>query len=248
VQPSPPDVPAGPLTDERRLVLEVLQTEYPGLMSALNAAWSASLVRTSLFLGVLSAAGVAAGFAAQGGLDDSSFALLLAVAIPLVPFLGVTTFVRLVQVQRESTLCIIGMNRIRHYLQECAPASRPYFVLPAHDDETAVYRGIGTGVVLRPPRSRLAHLVVQTQGIVGVVTAAVAAVGAGLAVSGTEPVVAWGVALVAFVATLAVLLAYWQRSLAQLRAAIRPAGPDARGGARRPDLTRPLTRRRPLTS
>jgi hypothetical protein len=48
-------------SEETRLAHEVLATEYNVLMAALSAAWSASLTRTSLFLGVLTAAGV--GFA-----------------------------------------------------------------------------------------------------------------------------------------------------------------------------------------
>jgi hypothetical protein len=39
----------------------VLTAEYGMLMAALGAAWSASIARTSLFLVVLSAAGVALG-------------------------------------------------------------------------------------------------------------------------------------------------------------------------------------------
>jgi hypothetical protein len=35
---------------------------------------------------------------------------------------------------------ITGMNRIRHFFHEAAPASRPYFVLPIYDDEPALYR------------------------------------------------------------------------------------------------------------
>ena len=49
-----------PIADELSEARAVLTTEYGMLMSALTAAWSASLTRTSLFLGVVSAAGVAA--------------------------------------------------------------------------------------------------------------------------------------------------------------------------------------------
>ena len=40
----------GMTPDERQAVNEVLGTEYSALMSALNAAWSASLTRTSIFI------------------------------------------------------------------------------------------------------------------------------------------------------------------------------------------------------
>ena len=75
-------------------------------------------MRTSLFLGVLSAAGVALGFAAQAGVEPTDFIALAVVVVVL--FLGVTTFVRLVQLQREAVVYIAGQNRIRHFFVESA--------------------------------------------------------------------------------------------------------------------------------
>ena len=211
--------------DDRQAARDVLTTEYNVLMSALNAAWSASLTRTSLFLGVLSAAGVAFGFAAQGGVDPATFRALALLVLALVLFLGIATFIRLVQVQRESMVYITGMNRIRHFFAESAPASRPYFVLPIHDDGPALYRSTGTGMSGKRPRFELLHLTVQTQGIVGVVTAVVAAGCAGLAGSLAGSGVAWSSAALAFVVTLVALFAYWRRALADVRATIRPLHP-----------------------
>jgi len=210
--------------DEQQRVSEGLRAEYTVLMSALGAAWNASLVRTSIFIFTLSAAGVALG-AAQGGLDRTSVRLLALLVLPLVLFLGVATFVRLVQVQRESIIYITGLTRIRHFLQQQAPTSRPYFVLPAHDDERSLYRNIGTGMSRRPPRYRMIYMIVQTQGIVGVITAAVAAAFVGLGVAPYSTAAAWIVAALAFALALAALVTYWQRSLGELRASIRPLNP-----------------------
>ena len=211
--------------EERQAVSDVLGNEYAVLMSALSAAWSASLARTSIFIFSLSAGGVALGFVAQGGLDSAPFKTLALVVLPLVLFLGVATFVRLVQVQRECLVYIMGLNRIRHFFQDTVPASRPYFVLPAYDDQLAMFRSVGTGMSRRPPRFRLAYLVVQTQGIVGVVTAAVAAAFGGLAVATVGPAAVWLIAPAAFGATLTGLFIYWQRSLAEIQGAIRPLHP-----------------------
>jgi hypothetical protein len=87
---------------------QVLTAEYTVLMTALGTAWSASLTRTSLFLGVLSAAGVALGFASQGGMETSTFLGVALAVLVLVLFLGVATFVRLVQVQRESMVYLVA--------------------------------------------------------------------------------------------------------------------------------------------
>jgi hypothetical protein len=144
------------------------------------------------------------------------------VVLLVVLFLGLTTFVRLVQLQREAIVYIAGQNRIRHFFAESAPAIRPYFILPTHDDPAAMYRSVGTGMNRRPPRFPLLNMIAQTQGIVGIITGAVAAAVAGLALSWTSPVVAWLAAASALVLTVVLLFAYWQRSLAEIQAAIRP--------------------------
>jgi hypothetical protein len=220
---APAATEAKPTPEEQRAVAEVLAGEYGLLTAALGAAWSASLTRTSLFLFSLSASGVALGFAAQGGVG--TFRLLVLIVTPLLLFLGIATFIRVVQVQRESVIYITGMNRIRHFFAENAPAARPYLVLPIYDDEKALYRSIGTGMSRRPPRNRIVYLLVQTQGIVGVVTAAVAAAFVGLLVAPLGEAAPWVGAAVAFVATVSALFLYWQRSLTELYASIRPLYP-----------------------
>lgn len=202
--------------EERQRLAEVLGAEYSLLAALLSTAWSASLTRTSLFLFTLSASGVALGFAVQGDIERGPFRAVALVVLPLILFLGVATFVRLVQLQRESFVYLTGLNRIRRFMADSVPATRPYLVLPVHDDAAAIFRGPGTGMNARPPRYRLLNLVAQTQGIVGVVTSAVAAAIAGLAAAplGLPAVAAIGTA--AFALTLLVLMRYWQRSLADL--------------------------------
>jgi hypothetical protein len=218
--------------EERQAAALAMTAEHSVLMMALGGVWSASLVRTSVFLGVLSAAGVALGFA-QAGIAGTDFLALAVVVLLAVLFLGVTTFVRLVQLQREAVVYIAGQNRIRHFFVENAPATRRYFILPTHDDTPAMYRSVGTGMSRTPPRYPLLNMVTQTQGIVGVITGLVAASIAGLALTWTSPLASWLVAAGAFLLTVAVLFTYWQRSLADIQAAVRPLSstPDDELGA-----------------
>jgi hypothetical protein len=211
------------MTPEQRQGAALAMTaEHSVLMIAVGGVWSASLVRTSLFLGVLSAAGLALGFASQAGVERTDFITLAVAALLVVLFLGVATFVRLVQLQREAVVYIAGQNRIRRFFVDVVPPIEPYFILPTHDDAPALFRSVGTGMNLRPPRYVLVNMVAQTQGIVGVITGAVAASVAGVLFSWTSPVVYWLVAAAALLLTVAVLFAYWQRSLAEIQAAIRP--------------------------
>ena len=230
--PSKPDAPPAsePTADDR--LAEVLNAEYGLLISALAAAWSASLTRTSLFLFSLSASGVALGFAAQGGVAEGPFRTFALVVLPVVLFIGIATFIRVVQVQRESIVYVTGLNRIRHFMAEAAPAARRFFILPLYDDKAALYRSIGTGMCLHPPRYQIVYLVVQTQGMVGIVTAAVAAAFVGLLAAPTGDLNAWLAAAVTFVIVGLALFTYWQRSLRSLQASLRsefPTPPEEYG-------------------
>jgi hypothetical protein len=221
--------------DERRLAVQVLDAEYRLLTGMLTAVWSASLVRTTIFLGVLSAAGVALGFAAQGGVGGPTFTTLALAVLPLILFLGVATFVRIVQLQREAIVCITGINRIRYAFQALVPQAKPYYILRPFDDEQALYRGPGTGMALRPPRFGLLFLVVQTQGIVAIVTGAVAGALGWLASSpimGPGP--AWLLALLAFVVTVGALLYFWHGSLHELHDSIGTINPTPPGATDSP--------------
>jgi hypothetical protein len=212
--------------EDRERVAAVLAAEYGLLAGMLSAVWSASLVRTSLFLAVLSAVGVALGFAAQaGGGFGATFTAFALVALPLALFLGVATFARTVEVQREAIVYITGMNRIRWFMARRAPGAVPYLVLSIHDDAAGVYRSQGTGIRLEPPRSRLVFALVQTQGIVAVTSAAIAGVIGALAAAMVSPVAAWVVGGGTFILVLAALFAYWNRSIAELQGAIRPLHP-----------------------
>lgn len=219
----PPGTPA----HDRVALSEALSQEYGVLSAMLSSVWSASLFRVSLLLGVVSASAVALGFAAQagGGFGSSTFKVFALVALPLALFLGLATFARTIELQRESYVYITGMNRIRHAIADAVPASRPYLVLSIYDDARGVYRSQGTGIRLRPPRFRLAFALSQTQGIVAVICAALAGIIGWIATASFDTTVAWVVAALAFVVVLAVLIIYWNRSIAQLQKAIRPMFP-----------------------
>jgi hypothetical protein len=58
-------------------------------------------------------------------METSTFLGVALAVLVLVLFLGVATFVRLVQVQRESMVYLVGMNRIRFFFQQSVPATRP---------------------------------------------------------------------------------------------------------------------------
>ena len=226
---------AGAGATQATALVEALRNEYGTLATMLATVWYASLFRVSLLLGVVSAMGVALGFAAQaGGGVGSRFWVIALIALPLALFLGVATFVRTVELQREAWVYITGMNRIRHAIAEAVPATLPYLVLPIYDDALGVYRSQGSGIRLRPPRPRLMFAIAQTQGIVAVISAALAGIIGGIASAWFDSVVSCGVAAIAFIAVLATLLAYWSRSFGELQKAIHPMFPTPPGAVDAP--------------
>jgi hypothetical protein len=211
---------------DHAVLFDALRAEYSLLGTMLASVWSASLSRVSLFLGVVSAIGVALGFAAQAGNGfGGTFTIFALVALPLALLLGLGTFVRTIELQREAFVYITGMNRIRHAIAEEVPGSQPYLVLSIYDDAAGVYRSQGTGIRLRPPRYRLAFALVQTQGIVAVICGALAGIIGGLGTAWISDVGAWVVAAVTFAVVASGLLRYWSLAFARLEAAVRPMFP-----------------------
>jgi hypothetical protein len=181
------------------------------------------MARTTLLLGVLSATTVALGFVAQGMGFGTEFYLFARVLLPVTLFLGLATFVRVVQIQREGVVCVVGMNRIRRFAQEAVPAAAPYFVFSTHDDQLSLYRNLGTGVMRRPPRFRLIYALVQVPGVVAVVDAVIAGSIGGIVVAliGLGGPGALAVAGVTFGISVVALLAYWDAQMDDLTAALR---------------------------
>ena len=222
--------PTAGAQDDQAALADALRDEYHLLATMLASVWSVSLVRVSLFLGVVSAIGVALGFAAQAADGTgATFTVFALVALPLALFLGLGTFVRTIELQREAFVYITGMNRIRHAMVESVPAARRYLVLSIYDDAAGVYRSQGTGIRLHPPRYRLVFALVQMQGIVAVICGAIAGIFAGLATASVSLTLAWVVAGATFVVAVSVLLRYWNRAFAQIEAAVRPLFPTPPG-------------------
>lgn len=215
-----------PATSEAEAISEALREEYRLLATMLSTVWSASLSRVGLFLGVVSAIGVALGLVVRdGGASTTTFSLFALVALPLALLLGLATFVRSIELQREAYVYIAGLNRIRHVVAESLPATRPYFVLSLHDDVAGVFRSQGTGIRRHPPRFQLVFALVQTQGIVAVICGAISGIIAGLGTALFAPEAAWIVGVAAFIVVVAAMLTYWNRAFREIQTAVRPLFP-----------------------
>lgn len=157
------------------LRLQILTTEHWSLLSTRGLSWNEAFSRAAMFLSALSGAVVALALVAQATALGEGFAVFAVLILPVVLFLGIATFVRLVEINHEDVRWVIGMNLLRHAYLEAAPELRPYFITGWHDDEAGIMATFGA----RAGPGGFAHEFATTPGVVAVVDGVLAGVLAG---------------------------------------------------------------------
>ena len=215
--------------DPQRL-LTALTTEHFGLQGARASTISEAGTRSALFLGSVSSTLVAIGFIASVAGDSEIFHAFALVVLPTLYFLGVFTWVRLVEGSVEDIFYGRAINRIRNHYLEIAGDKASLFLLGAHDDPP----GVIANMAIRPSRWQLFF---TTAAAVAVVTSVVGGSALALAVSVAldAPL---GVAVpigAVFAAISLTLMMRWDRRRHQLGAdQVVSMFPSRRPGAERP--------------
>lgn len=111
-------------TRRRSEFLQALVTEHFALQSGRSATISESAARSSLYLTTVSSAVVALALAAQVKNLGTLFALAI---LPVVFFLGLVTYGRLLQSGVEDTIYATAIGHIRRFYSEIDPARATYF-------------------------------------------------------------------------------------------------------------------------
>ena len=131
--------------DGQQAFMQALTTEHFTLQTARAVAVNEGNGRTALYIGALSSTLVALALVAQRSpLGDVFYAVALTV-LPAVLFLGLVTYVRVLQSSIEDILYARAINRIRHYYTEIDPAQAHYFLLSGRDD----FRGALANMCIR---------------------------------------------------------------------------------------------------
>lgn len=196
-----------------------LSTEHWGLLSARSLAWNESFSRVSVFLTTLSASAVALALVADASGFDNEFTIFSLVLFPIVLFLGIATYVRLVQINLEDIYLMAAMNRLRRAYIDDAPEVREYLTSGVSDDEAGLWSSYLLG--RRQPRP-LAQFLATTPTVVATLVAVIATVGTGglalhLGVSGIWLVV---MCIVAFLLCWAGLFTLQLRAFNAARASV----------------------------
>jgi hypothetical protein len=201
----------GALDDPR--ALQILSTEHWSLLATRSLAYNEAFTRAGMFLTALSASMVAIAFVAQADRTGDAVPVFTLVLLAFDLFVGLTTYLRLVETTREDLRSVQGMNRIRHAYLEMAPGLAPYFVSSDRDDLAGIlltYEG-PAGEDMMAGRVRLSGMVhgfSTNTGMVAVVVSLVGASLAGVAVAqvGASMAVVVGLGAVVFILLLASLL------------------------------------------
>ncbi len=174
---SPPSVLGGGKVSPT--ALQILMTEHWSLLGSRSMGYVEAMARASMFIAALSGAVVALALVAQATDFGDEFVAFSLVLLPVVFFLGITTIVRIGQINLEDAVWVQGMNRIRHAYLELAPEVEPYFITSRFDDDRGVLASMAMPNVVPQYQAFVA-----IPGTIAVLDAVVAAATAGIAVLG----------------------------------------------------------------
>jgi hypothetical protein len=169
-----------PLSEQQlNRAAQFLTTEHFTLQTARASTIADSSSRASLFMSTLSSAIIAlalVGQISQAGTIFNAFALLL---FPPLFFLGLVTFVRVLQLAVADWAYLRGINRIRHFYLENAPQAHKYFFLSAGDDTLSA--SDDTASAVRQPVISRRQWFLTTAGTIMVINSLLLGVFTGLA-------------------------------------------------------------------
>jgi hypothetical protein len=127
--------------DDPRAV-EILTAEHWSLLSTRTMGSNEVFSRASIFVAALSGTIISLAFLAQAtsfGPATAAFALVL---LPVVLFVGLTTFARAVEINQEDAHWLNEMNLLRQAYLQIVPELEPFFVT----DEVVAPRPLSPGV------------------------------------------------------------------------------------------------------
>lgn len=127
------------LTDHKiNRMSQFLSTEHFSLQGMRSGTISESNGRLGGYLSAVSMSIVALAFVAQVSEIDTVFLGFSIIIFPILIFLGIGTWIRLIQLGITDVLLVQAINRIRHYYLETMPEAGPYFSLSQYDDMDSI--------------------------------------------------------------------------------------------------------------
>ncbi|THF68547.1 hypothetical protein E7T06_16160 [Deinococcus sp. Arct2-2] len=157
----PPNPGGMPLDDPRTITM--LVTEHIALQGLRAATITDSSGRATLYLASISGMLVALSLLGSATRLGQSFIITALVVTPTLIFLGLATYLRVLQSALEDAFYTLGINRLRHLYLQLQPGFRPYFVQSDRDNNWGVLAEKGSA------RSNSWQILLTTAGSVGVI-------------------------------------------------------------------------------
>jgi hypothetical protein len=202
-----PEDGAEPLASAR--AAQFLATEHWSLLATRSMSWNESFARSSMFLTSLSTATVALALVGSATDFGEAFVVFAVLVLSITLFVGVATFVRLVQVNNEDLYWVAGMNRLRGIYARLEPGIDDEFVTGTTLDRVGFGQTYGA---IDVTGFTSLHMFVTTPGMIGTICAVLAGVIGGLASLQVAPMTpAIGVGLLAAVIASAMFVTYARR-------------------------------------
>lgn len=215
-------------------LLAILSNEHASLNTTRALAWGDSSSRIGSYLSALGAGSVAV--ALVGGATDfqpAAFLPFTAVVLLVLLFLGVTAYLRLVQINVEDATLIGAMNRIRAGYLALEPGAKAYLSTDAHDDPEGALRSLTLGLQGPVGGSQLVQAMVTAPATVGILDAMVAGLlmGCVALIAGASTLVAMALGAAAALLVFGALAWWMVRAWDGLMRAVTPRFPTPTVGS-----------------
>jgi hypothetical protein len=115
--------------ETQRKMAQILTTEHFVLQGARSGTIAETSSQTSGFLSIVSAGIVALALVAQITQMGEIFFQFSLVLFPILIYLGLSTFTRLVRILISDAVYTLAMNRIRQFYVQTAPETRHFLTL-----------------------------------------------------------------------------------------------------------------------
>jgi hypothetical protein len=216
-----PDDLLAALRDDPQAAVAFATTEHFNLASARAATISESNGRASIFLGSVSASLVAVAFAGQ--ISRTALYTFGLVLFPVLVFLGLTTFERLLQTSIDDTVYLRRMNRLRRFYVDASPGLASYLSPPAAGDS------LEDLLRLEGFRPGQWQLLLSAPGTVGIINSVLVGVTTGLAAGAVSDSNLWVATITGLAAFGAAVPAHQRYQATQRERAMRSQGGEATG-------------------
>jgi hypothetical protein len=128
----------------RALRVQMLATEHWSLLATRSLSWNEAFARAGMFLSLLTGAVVALALVAQATEFGEGFVLFALLILPVVLFVGLATYVRLLEINNEDYVWVRGMNRLRGAYLDMDPGIANYFITGTTEDAVGIFRTFGS--------------------------------------------------------------------------------------------------------